>query len=246
MPAVLELRNLTKRFGGITAVDAINLSVQAGELRAIIGPNGSGKTTLFHLISRILEPTSGQILYRGQDVTTVPQHRLAHIGVGRSFQVTNVFPELTVLENVRVAMQAQAAMLNFWRAEAALSEVRDRAEHLLQELGLESRRAAMAGTLSHGEQRYLEIGIALAGNPQLLLLDEPTAGMSAKESVDAAAFVEKLHGRMTILLVEHDMDMVMRMATRVTVLHQGRILAEDSPEVIAKDERVRDIYLGRA
>jgi branched-chain amino acid transport system ATP-binding protein len=244
MAVILELRGLTRRFGGITAVDRVDLRVERGELRAIIGPNGSGKTTLFQLISRAIPPTAGRIVYDGRDITAMPEHRLAHIGIARSFQTTNVFPELSVLENLRVAVQARHAMLNFWRAESAFTGVRHQAERLLESLGLGARRAHPAGTLSHGEQRYLDLGVALAADPALLLLDEPTAGMSARERVDAAAFIERLRGRVTILMVEHDMDLVMRMADCITVLHEGRVVAEDTPAMVARDHAVREIYLG--
>jgi branched-chain amino acid transport system ATP-binding protein len=244
MAAILELQGLTRRFGGIVAVDRVDLRVERGELRAIIGPNGSGKTTLFQLISRVISPTAGRIVYDGRDITGMPEHRMAHLGIARSFQTTNVFPDLSVLENLRVAVQARHTTLNFWRAESAFTDIRGQAERLLEHLGLGARRDDLAGTLSHGEQRYLDLGVALAADPALLLLDEPTAGMSASESLEAATFIEGLRGRVTILMVEHDMDIVMRMADCITVLHEGRVVAEDTPAMVARDHAVRDIYLG--
>ncbi len=243
---ILRTIGLTKRFGGLTAVDRLHLAVESGEVRAIIGPNGSGKTTLFNLLSRLTSPTAGRIEFRGRDITHLPPHRVAHLGLARSFQITSVFPELSVFENVRVAVQARRTTLNFWRAADALADVSERAEALLAQLGMTERRHAPAGALSHGEQRYLDIGLALASEPLLLLLDEPTAGMSPKETADVARFIGGLRGQVTILLVEHDMDVVMSIATRVTVLHQGRIIADGSPAEIARHRDVRAVYLGDA
>lgn len=241
---ILRTIGLTKRFGGLTAVDRLHLAVESGEVRAIIGPNGSGKTTLFNLLSRLTSPTAGRIEFRGRDITHLPPHRVAHLGLARSFQNTSVFPELSVFENVRVAVQARRTTLNFWRAADDLAGVSERAEALLAQLGMTERRHVPAGALSHGEQRYLEIGLALASEPLLLLLDEPTAGMSPKETADVARFIGGLRGQVTILLVEHDMDVVMSIATRVTVLHQGRIIADGSPAEIARHRDVRAVYLG--
>ena len=225
-------------------MDGVDLQVPTGELRAIIGPNGSGKTTLFHLLSRTLEPTAGRIIFRGRDITRLPQHRMAHLGLARSFQVTNLFPELSVFENLRIAVQARRVGLDFWRGADGLREINERAEVLLADMGLRARRDDLASSLSHGEQRYLEIGIALAADPVLLLLDEPTAGMSPKETAEVTRFIVGLRGRVTILLVEHDMDIVMNVADLVTVLHQGRVIDEGPPTVIARHPDVRKIYLG--
>ena len=243
---VLRAAGLTKRFGGLTALDGIDLEVRAGELRAIIGPNGSGKTTLFHLLSRALEPTAGTIEFRGREITRTPQHRMAHLGLARSFQITSLFPELSVFENVRVAVQARRTMLNFWSATDRLGAINQRAGALLAELGMAARGREPAGVLSHGEQRYLEIGLALAADPVLLLLDEPTAGMSPQETRDAAQFIAGLKRRLTVLLVEHDMDIVMSISDRITVLHQGRIIADGAPADVAADAQVRAVYLGEA
>jgi branched-chain amino acid transport system ATP-binding protein len=243
---LLRTTGLTKRFGGLTALDGVDLVFTAGQLRAIIGPNGSGKTTLFHLLSRVLEPTAGSIEFRGRDITRTPQHRMPHLGLARSFQLTSLFPDLSVFENLRVAVQARRTMLNFWSAAARLGAVNDRAEALLAEIGLAARRYEPAGVLSHGEQRYLEIGLALAADPALLLLDEPTAGMSPQETRDAARFIEGLKGRLTVVLVEHDMDIVMSISDRITVLHQGRIIADGPPAEVAEHPQVRAVYLGEA
>jgi branched-chain amino acid transport system ATP-binding protein len=241
---LLRTTGLSKRFGGLTAVDDVSLAVEAGEVRAIIGPNGSGKTTLFNLLSRTLAATAGRIEFRGRDITHLPTHRLAHLGLARSFQVTSIFPELTVFENLRVAVQARRTALNFWREADDLADVNARAEALLETTGMAARRDDRAGELSHGEQRYLEIAVALAAEPVLLLLDEPTAGMSPKETADVARFIDGLRARLTILLVEHDMDVVMAIADRITVLHHGRIVADGAPDAIARDAEVRAIYLG--
>jgi branched-chain amino acid transport system ATP-binding protein len=242
--ALLRTTGLSKRFGGLTAVDDVSLDVEPGEVRAIIGPNGSGKTTLFNLISRTLEATAGRIEFRGQDITHLPAHRVAHLGLARSFQITSIFPELSVFENLRVAVQARRTMLNFWREAGSLSDVNARAEALLETTGMAARRDDRAGDLSHGEQRYLEIALALAADPVLLLLDEPTAGMSPKETADVVRFIEALRARLTILLVEHDMDVVMAIAGRITVLHHGRVIADGPPDAIARHAEVRAVYLG--
>ena len=242
--SLLEAKTLTKRFGRVTAVDAVDLRVGAGEIRAIIGPNGSGKTTLLHLLSRTLQPTGGTIVFRGRDITRMPPHRMAHLGVARSFQVTNLFFELSVFENLRIAIQASRTTLNFWRTADSLSEINERAEALLVDTGLWSRRNELASSLSHGEQRHLEMGIALAAAPVLLLLDEPTAGMSPTETAEAIRFIDRLRGRTTVLLVEHDMDVVMNLADRITVLHQGRVIGEGPPSTIVNHSEVRRVYLG--
>lgn len=244
MGALLRTTGLSKRFGGLIAVDDVSLAVETGEVRSIIGPNGSGKTTLFNLISRTLEATAGRIEFRGRDITHLPAHRVAHLGLARSFQVTSIFPELSVFENIRVAVQARRTMLNFWCEAGSLTDVNARAEALLATMGMAARRDDRAGDLSHGEQRYLEIALALVADPVLLLLDEPTAGMSPKETGDMVRFIEGLRARLTILLVEHDMDVVMAIADRITVLHHGRVIADGPPDAIARHAEVRAVYLG--
>ncbi|MGH7334966.1 MAG: ABC transporter permease subunit [Candidatus Rokuibacteriota bacterium] len=240
---LLESRGLTMRFGGLTAVDAVDFQVQAGELRAVIGPNGAGKTTFFNMLTGVLPPSSGRILFRGRDITALPPHAVSRLGIARSYQVTNIFADLTVLENVRIATQSRVTTYNLWANADGLVEVNARAERILALLGLESKRHLLAGALSHGEQRYLEIGIALATEPAFLLLDEPTAGMSPEETKRTAEFIRHIAGSVTIVLVEHDMEVVMGVSDRITVLNYGRVLAEGTPAEIRDNADVRRVYL---
>jgi len=232
------------RFGGLTAVDGVHFQVRRGELRAVIGPNGAGKTTFFNMLTGVLPPSGGQVLFRGQDITALPAHAVSRLGIARSYQVTNIFADLTVLENVRIAAQSRVTTYNLWANADRLVEVNARAERMLALLGLSAKRHLLAGELSHGEQRYLEIGIALATEPEFLLLDEPTAGMSPEETKQTAEFIRGLAGSVTIVLVEHDMEVVMGVSDRITVLHQGQVLAEGTPEEIRANERVQQTYLG--
>jgi ABC-type branched-subunit amino acid transport system ATPase component/ABC-type branched-subunit amino acid transport system permease subunit len=240
---LLESRGLTKTFGGLTAVNGVDFQVRPGELRSVIGPNGAGKTTFFNLLTGVLPPSGGRILFKGQDVTGLPAHRVSRLGIARSYQVTNIFGELTVLENVRIAAQSRVTHYRFWGRAESLRGVTDRAEEILRHLGLGAKRDALARELSHGEQRYLEIGIALATEPDFLLLDEPTAGMSPDETRRTAAFVRRLAGHVTIVVVEHDMEVVMGISDRITVLNYGEILAEGTPAEIRESADVRRVYL---
>jgi branched-chain amino acid transport system ATP-binding protein len=245
MPApILETTNLCRNFGSLAAVHEVNFSVLPGELRAIIGPNGAGKTTFFRLISGEMAPSSGRIVFKGQDVTGMPQHRVSRLGVSKSYQITNVFPHLSVLENVRVAVQSYRHSFNFWSRAAALDGVRARAEAILQEVGLWDKREVTAAQLSHGEKRHLELGIALATVPALLLLDEPTAGMSPEETDETIRLIRKIATGRTVILVEHKMKVVMNISDKITVLHQGQVLAEGSPAEIRANARVQQTYLG--
>jgi branched-chain amino acid transport system ATP-binding protein len=242
---LLETRGLTHRFGELRVVCDVNLAIARGELRAIIGPNGAGKTTLLKLLSGELRPTSGRILFKGRDITGWPMHRVARLGIVRSFQITHLFPQLSVLENVRVAVQARHSTYNFWRRAEALPGVVERARALLEEVDLLPKAALPAGVLSHGEQRHLELAVALAAEPELLLLDEPTAGMSVEDTQATARLIRRLAERLTIVLVEHKMDVVMNIAQRIVVLHFGEVLAEGTPAEIRANEAVQDVYLGR-
>jgi branched-chain amino acid transport system ATP-binding protein len=241
---VLRTRSLTRTFGSLLAVDRVDFDVTPGELRSIIGPNGAGKTTFFRLISGEMEPTSGRIWLNGAEVTGYPQHRISRLGVAKSYQITNVFPHLSVLENVRVACQSYRLSFNFWSRAAALRNVRDKAEAILREVGLADKRARLAAELSHGEKRHLELGIALASEPSLLLLDEPTAGMSPEETDETIRLIRAIADGRTVILVEHKMKVVMNISDRITVLHQGQVLAEGSPGEIRGNERVQQTYLG--
>jgi ABC-type branched-subunit amino acid transport system ATPase component/ABC-type branched-subunit amino acid transport system permease subunit len=240
---LLESRGLRKTFGGLAAVNGVDFQVRTGELRSVIGPNGAGKTTFFNLLTGVLLPSGGRILFKGRDITGLPAHAVSRLGIARSYQVTNIFGDLTVYENVRIAAQSRVTHYRFWGRADALARVNQRAEEILRHLGLAVQRHALARELSHGEQRYLEIGIALATDPDFLLLDEPTAGMSPDETRRTAAFVRRLAGHVTIVVVEHDMEVVMGISDRITVLNYGEVLAEGTPAEIRENADVRRVYL---
>ena len=242
---LLELRHLNKRFGGLTVTDDVSLDLRLGEIHALIGPNGAGKTTLIHQISGTLAPDSGQVLFAGADVTRLPMARRARMGLARSFQITSIIPGFTALENAALAVQARSGssfrFLRPARAEAALN---DEAMAMLTEMGLHRRADILAATLSHGEKRQLELAIALAMKPRVLLLDEPLAGTGAEEAERLMRILGDLRARYAILLIEHDMPAVFALADRISVLAQGRIIASGTPDTIRADPAVRDAYLG--
>lgn len=242
---MLELSGLRKSFGGFGAVNGVSLAVERGRIAAVIGPNGAGKSTLFNLITGHLKPTEGRVVLRGEDITGAPPHRICRMGMGRSFQRTNIFPHLTVFENVQAALIAHRGHgRNFWARSARL--YREETEALLASLGLLDKADAKAGALSHGNQKQVELGIALAGEPDILLLDEPTAGMSASETRETIALLKRIAEArgLTLLFTEHDMEVVFSIAERIAVLHQGRIIAEGTPEAVQRDPEVRRVYLG--
>ena len=242
---VLELKSLSKRFGGLHAVRGVSLQMMPGDRKAIIGPNGAGKTTLFNLISGIFKPTSGQILLFGRDVTRWPSHRRAALGMARTFQVTSLFPKLTVLDNVLLAIKGRSASKYvMWRFLSSYREAYDRAHELLQRAAFLDRKDVEVRHLSHGEQRQLEIVLGLAGDPHVLLLDEPAAGLSSGESAEMARFLRGLDPRMAILLIEHDMDIVFDIADDISVLHFGEVLESGPADRIRKSAKVQEIYLG--
>jgi branched-chain amino acid transport system ATP-binding protein len=244
-PPALALRGVSKFFGGLRAVDDVALSVPAGERRALIGPNGAGKTTLFNLIAGELPVTSGRVELFGHDVTRQPPYRRAALGLGRTFQITNVFPSLTVLENCLLAVQGLTrAKFSMLRPLSRFTGLRARAREALDAVGLADRADAIVRNLSHGEQRQLEIALALAGQPRVLLLDEPTAGLSPAESRTMAALLHRLDRSMTVLIIEHDMDIALELADRVTVLHYGKVIAEGLRDEVRANPLVREIYLG--
>jgi branched-chain amino acid transport system ATP-binding protein len=246
---VIETRMVTKHFGGLHAVDGVDLQVAEGAMHSIIGPNGAGKTTLFNVISGYLKPTSGQIFLNGRDITGTPLHRMAHLGLGRSFQITNVFPNLTVLENVRLSAQAQGRdSYKMWSPAGRFADYGSRAERALGDVGLQSKADTLAGVLPHGDKRKLELAIILAGDPKVLLLDEPTAGMASEQVPDLLAMIEHIRsvGNKTIVLVEHNMSIVMNVSDKITVMHQGRVLAEGTPTEITANEAVQKAYLGES
>jgi branched-chain amino acid transport system ATP-binding protein len=241
---ILAVEGLGMRFGGFRALSGVTARFRTGMLTSIIGPNGAGKSTFFNLISGAFAPTEGRIAFEGRDIAGTPQHRFAGLGIAKSFQITNVFPGLTARENVRIAAQALVARHGIWRPRRALPGLAEEASALLATVGLGHRAEAAAGSLAHGEQRALEIAMALASRPRLLLLDEPTAGMSPQETVTAMALIRRLATERTVILVEHKMKLVMGVSDRLLVLHHGELLAEGTPDEIRAHPEVRRVYLG--
>jgi branched-chain amino acid transport system ATP-binding protein len=243
--STLVVRGLSKSFGALRAVDGVSLEVEDGHVHSLIGPNGAGKTTVFNCISGFLRPAEGQVLLKGRDVTAWPPHRLVAAGLARTFQITKIFGDLTVRENVALAARSRLGQnLNMWCLARSVNSARDEAEEILETLGLSEHAAANADHLAHGDKRVLEIAIALALRPQVLLLDEPTAGMSAGETERVAKLVRRIAARTSVLLVEHDMEMVLGISDRVTVMTQGRVIASGTPEAVSRDAHVQDAYLG--
>jgi branched-chain amino acid transport system ATP-binding protein len=244
---LLQVAGLAKRFGGIIATDDLSLNVVPGELHAVIGPNGAGKTTLIAQLSGQLMPDSGRIHFAGNDITTLPTYRRSKLGLARSFQVTSLFLDLSVLDNVALAVQAHAGhSFRFWRDARSETELREPARAARARVGLSARADLPASLLSHGEHRQLELAMALAGGPRMLLLDEPMAGMGPEESAGMVAMLRALKRELTVLLVEHDMEAVFALADRITVLVYGRVIATGSPAEIRANPQVRDAYLGEA
>ncbi len=243
MPMVIE--RLSKNFGGLQALHDLSLEIQPGERRAILGPNGAGKTTLFNLIGGQLSPSSGRIFLFGREVTKLPPFRRAALGLARTFQITTLFPNLTVMENMLLAVQAlDSVRFVLYRTLTSYPHILSKARSLLEQWYLWDRRHALVRQLSYGEQRQLEILLALAHTPRVLLLDEPTAGLSAAETLQVVSMIQHLDPSITVLLIEHDMDVAFQVAQHITVLHHGRLLADGSPETIRKDPTVAEIYLG--
>lgn len=239
----LRVEHLIKKYGPLVATDEISLSFESGTLYSIIGPNGAGKTTLFNLLSGTLQPTSGSIYFRGTDVTSYGPAQMVEQGVLRSFQITNLFNDLTVLENVRVAVQANHTEFNFWRRADEYPEFISESESILSRVGLLDKKDVVVANLSHGEQRTLELAVCLGRNPDLLLLDEPTSGMSAEETGDMVSLVNELATDIDVLLVEHKMGLVMEVSDRIIVLNNGSVLAEGTPNEIQANEQVQEVYL---
>jgi branched-chain amino acid transport system ATP-binding protein len=242
---VLELKELSKSFGGLHAVRGVTFKIMPGDRKAIIGPNGAGKTTLFNLITGIYPITSGQVLLFGKDVTSWQSHRRTAMGMSRTFQVTSLFPGLTVLDNVLLAIKGlKPSKFVMWRFLSSYKDVYDKAHRLLEQAGFMDRANTEVRYLSHGEQRQLEIVLGLASDPSILLLDEPAAGLSSGESVEMTKFLTKLDAKLAILLIEHDMDVVFDLANTISVLHFGQILETGKPEQIKTSQKVQEIYLG--
>ena len=243
--AILELRGLVKRFGALAATDGLDLSIHAGEIHAVIGPNGAGKTTLVHQVSGALKPDAGHVFFDGREVTGLNMHERVASGLARSYQITNIFNGFSVRDNLALAVQArQGSSMRFWRAAISETALFSEAGAIAQQIGLGERLSTVAGNLSHGEQRRLEVGLALATQPKLLLLDEPMAGMGHDESDDLVPLIASLRPSVAVLLIEHDMDAVFRIADRISVLVAGRIIATGTPDAIRSNAEVKRAYLG--
>ena len=245
MSPLLELRGVVRRYGGLVATDNLSMEVRQGETHAIIGPNGAGKTTLIQQISGGLYPNEGHILFDGRDITEMPMHKRVAIGLARSYQITNIFKSYSVLDNLALAVQARSgSSMHFWQPALQEQAIFEQARDIARLIGLDSKIDSVAGTLAHGEQRQLEVGLALATQPKLLLLDEPMAGMGPKESAHLIPLIMSLRDRCSILLVEHDMDAVFKLADRISVLVSGRVIATGTPEQIRGNAEVKKAYLG--
>jgi branched-chain amino acid transport system ATP-binding protein len=244
--AILETESLSKSFGALRAVNDVSLAIEAGSLHSIIGPNGAGKTTLFNLLTGTYAPTSGRILLDGRDITGTPAERVAHLGLARSYQRTSVFPAFSLLDNVWVAAFATGKSWQglIWRKTERYPEVTERARQALADVGLLAKANVLAREISHGEQRQLELAIALAAAPRVLLLDEPAAGLSPDETRKMVALVRALKGRYTIVLIEHKIDIIMSVSDRISVMHFGNLIAEGTPQEIQRNAEVRKAYLG--
>jgi branched-chain amino acid transport system ATP-binding protein len=244
---ILETIDLRKEFDALVAVDNVSIKVKGQSLHAIIGPNGAGKTTFFNLLSGNIEPTRGKVIFRGRNITHQPVHKTIHFGIGRSFQITNIFPNLTVFENIRLACQAMGKdNFKFYRNADSFHATNQRTEEVIDLVGLKDQAGTFARILPHGDQRKLELGMILAPDPEVLLLDEPTAGMAAEQVPELISLIQKIQqsGDKTVLLVEHNMNVVMSISDTITVMHQGKVLAEGSPSEITADAEVQTAYLG--
>lgn len=244
---ILETRKLRREFGALVAVANVSIQVQANTLHSIIGPNGAGKTTFFNLLSGNLKPTSGRVFFMGKDITNIPLYKTAHLGIGRSFQITNIFPNLTVMENIRLAAQALGKdNFRMFSSHHRFQQYEERAWEVMERVGLTERAQSLARTLPHGDQRKLEMGMLLAPDPEVLLLDEPTAGMAAEQVPELLELIQQVQesSDKTVMLVEHNMNVVMSVSDKITVMHQGQVLAEGTPGEIAQNEVVQSAYLG--
>jgi len=243
---IIRTERISKHFGGIKAVDEVSFSLQESRLTSIIGPNGAGKTTLFNLIAGVYQPTKGKVMFKDRDITNLSLHEVSRLGITKTYQINHIFPNLTVFENLRIAAQSKETTFNFWRSTSSYVEINEEAARVLGLVALADKRHRLASTLSHGERRYLEIGIALATKPEVLLLDEPTAGMSCAETNLCSDLIKELNVtlHLSIVLVEHDMSVVMNISDEVVVLNEGRVLAVGTPQQVSDNEDVQSVYLG--
>jgi len=245
--SILEIKDVYKSFGGLMAIDCVSMDIQEQEVCSIIGPNGAGKTTLFNVISGRFPPDAGHVSFQGMEITGKPAHRIVSMGIGRTFQITNIFPLLSAFENIQAAViKNRNKSFTFFRSAKRIQEIQDDAWQILKEIELVDQAEVISGHMPYGDQRRLEIGIALANRPSLLLLDEPTAGMSPEETRSTVRLIERLikERKMTLFVIEHDMDVVFSISDRIYVLHQGALIAEGSPEEVAKNQDVISAYLG--
>lgn len=245
MTSVLRTEELHKHFGGVMAVNAVNVAFEGNRLKSIIGPNGAGKTTLINVITGRLPASSGRVMFGDRNITNCTAHTLTHLGICRTFQITSIFMGLTVFENVRIAKQMQrGGSFRIFSKKESLKQVNEETWAILDQLGLREKATITANTLAHGDQRLLEVAMAMASNPKIVFLDEPTAGMSPAETENIARLIKELSKTISVVLVEHDMDVVMSISDEITVLHQGMIIAEGPPEEIQDNQQVREAYLG--
>jgi len=245
MQPILETLNLSKNFGSLQAVNNVNLKIREGSIHSIIGPNGAGKTTLFNLLTGFHTPSSGRAYFKGKEITRFSPHKISRMKIGRSFQITSIFPELSVKENIRIAAQSRTKVgYHLLKSLNGLGHLEEKAQRILKRIGLADKSELLAKHLSHGEKRILDIGIGLATDPQLLLLDEPTSGLSGDEISRITDVIRDISAEVTILLIEHNIDVVISISNTITVLHQGQVIAEGSPDDIQRNQRVQEAYLG--
>jgi branched-chain amino acid transport system ATP-binding protein len=244
--AILEIKDLHKDFSGLKVLFGINLSVEPGDRHAIIGPNGAGKSTFFNVVTGKYKPTRGKIFFKGQDITGLPPHKISGLGLARSFQITNIFRNMTVFENIRNAILSKKKIhYHILSLLSRVNGITEETERILSLIGLFERKDELAGELAHGHQRALEIGLTLAMDPEVILLDEPTAGMSRSETLEAVELIERVTKGKTLIIVEHDMEVVFSIANHISVIYFGKVLASGSPEKIRNDPQVKEVYLGR-
>ncbi len=243
---ILKTQNLTKRFGGLTAVNRVTLEIEKGKITSIIGPNGAGKTTFFNLLTGFYKPDEGRIFFKDEDITPLPVHKIIRRGISRSFQVLQLFENFTVMENVWIGVQAAKGYGKELFSSSELQDVREKTEEMIKKIGLSDKMNTLIKYLSHGERRMIDVIISLTSNPELLLLDEPMAGLASEERVRMSNFIKNLSENLTIIVVEHDMDVVFSISDKIAVMHQGELIAVGSPEEIRQNEQVQQAYLGEA